>query len=789
MIGRERELERLVELWNACRSGGHVEIAGVEGEAGIGKSRLVDEFHRIVEQTGEAVWLESHGVQIFSNTPFYAVAQTIRRGLAGSSEAGPKRLTRRLMTLLKAVDADEGHAGAVIADLIDAEDRESAILIGEARRRLLIGAVVRWLIEIAKRTPTVLLVDDLQWIDPSSLELLRTVAGHRDEARLFVLYTARPGMRAPWTQGTTPITLERLDHEASRHLIAAVAPRPLALDVLDKVVVRSGGVPLFAEELTRLLGEEPGTEVSIPSALSDLLMARLDQLGPAKEVAQIAAVVGGDIAVPLLRKVTGLENPELGHALEALTAANVMIRSKDGSAYTFRHALLETAAYESLLRRLRRALHGRVARSMLELSPEAAQRQPEVLAQHWTKADDHREALSAWKLAARSAFDRQAFREAAEACEQGLKALGRLKTGVDLERDELSLLNLLIEASGGVEGYGSPRAVAVSARARELANRHGGISHQLRMTMGEWSAASSHGDYAAAAEPGERYMLLAKADGRPTAMGLAHMILLTTRYRTGELVAAEKAYQAGRPYFDDPGFLKAQGAAPQTFGNAGLLAWLLGDAEEAARRNERGMELSRQSGNPYDLAFAHYWAAIQALIDEAPEVAERHARVAIDLSESNGYRAFADLTRIMLGAALAGAGQLSQGVAMLQSHLPTIPHNSATMYLTWLAQAQAAEGNADGALETLDKALMINPHELFFRPETLRLRADIQLDLGRTESAIADYQAALTLAQSMGAEASAARTRLSLERLSGEAVILSTGENRSEPLATHRRCG
>jgi class 3 adenylate cyclase/tetratricopeptide (TPR) repeat protein len=789
MIGRERELELLLQHWRACQEG-RLQIVGVEGEAGIGKSRLADEFRQIVKQEGGAVWLESHGVQIFSNTPFYAVAQTIRRRLTGSGEVGPRRLMRRLMALLKAVGADEGHAGAVIADLIEAENAESPVLMGEARRRLLIESVARWLIRSAEHAPTVLLVDDLQWIDPSSLELLRTVAEQTYRAPLFVLYTARPGARVPWTEGTSTISLERLDHEASRRLIAAVAPRPLALNVLDMVVARSGGVPFFAEELTRLVGDDAGGEISIPSALSDLLQARLDQLGPAKQVAQIAAVVGGDIPVPVLLQIAGVEESELSHALEVLTDLNIMVQS-EGQAYAFRHALLESAAYETLLRRLRRTLHGRVARTILELLPEAVERRPEVIAQHWAKAEEHHEALLAWKLAARSAFGRQAFRETAEACEQGLIALGKLEPSIEYEREELTLLNLLFEASRGVDGYGSPRAEAATARAKELANRHGGVVHQLRTAMGEWSVASARGDYAAAAKPAERYAELARADGRPAALGLAHMMMMMSRYRIGELIAAEEAYRAGEPYFEDPGFLRAQGAVAETFGNAALLAWLLGDAGEAASRSERGMKLSRASGSPYDLAYAHYWAAIQALVLEAPADAEGHARIVIEISESHGYRALARTVRIMLGAALARMGHLSEGVDMLRSHITRkgATDNSMTMYFTWLARAEEAAGDATAALATLDKALSVNPIELFFRPETLRLRGDVQLALGQARLARVDYDAALRLAQAMKAKVFVERTKASLQRLIDGAGVQPIGESPTQHLAASRGCG
>jgi class 3 adenylate cyclase/tetratricopeptide (TPR) repeat protein len=777
MLGREAELETLMQRWRACLAGG-VQVVGVVGEAGIGKSRLVEAFHRRIAVTEPHIWLEGGGAQIFSNTPFHPVAQAIYRRLADGKPLAPGELVERLKHSLNQVGV-EGEAAALhIAELLDARPPDAgapAAMAGEPARRGLIDALAEWLLKSALRWPTVLVLEDRQWADPSTLEFLQTLIARAAGARLLVLYTSRPDdAPSPWSAPETRIVLGRLDRESIRNLVIASAPQALAPDLLERLVARADGVPLFAEELAGLVGAEGADatdDFPIPSALSDLLMARLDQLGPARQLAQVAAVLGGEIPRPLLAAVAGVGERELDAGLDALVAANVLVASEAGGerTYAFRHALTEAAAYESLLKRLRRTLHKRAALVMLERFPDLAERHPEVLAQHWLKAGDQQRAVDAWKRAARLAFGRHALHEALHACEQGIAVIHALKASPELERDEIALLHLLAEAARGVGGYASPRAIAAVERARALADRHGGIEGELQRCFGEWAARSSLGDYEGAAEPAERFVQLARAEDSPPMLASAHMIMLT-RYRLGDLRSAEDAYQSGLPYFEHPDFMRRPGALAQTFGNAAVVAWLLGRSDEAAARSERSLELSRSTGNPYDMAFADYMAAHLTLLSGEASEAERVSRQAIRLSEENGYAAFASATRIMLGRALAALGRADEGVATMLGALGgrggrPINRSSITMYMTWLAEAHAMAGDADRARAVIEEALAMNPRELFFRPETLRIRGDLARTEGRLEAAETDYETAVTLARSMGANTLMQRAQSSLAGL------------------------
>jgi tetratricopeptide (TPR) repeat protein len=500
-------------------------------------------------------------------------------------------------------------------------------------------------------------------------------------------------------------------------------------------------------------------------------MARLDQLGPAKELAQIAAVLGSEISLPLLGVVAGLDDPALHEGLDTLVAADILSAREMGgeTIYSFRHALIETAAYETLLKRIRRTLHKRAAQALVERFAAAAEHRPEVVAQHWLRAGEQREAISAWRQAAERACEHSAFREAQRAAEQGIAVIRSLSPSPDLVSDELALQSLLADASQGADGYASPRVLAAMERVKELAGRQGDIAQQLHRTFGEWAALSSRGDYVGSAAPADRFVQLARSEASPAILGYAQMIVMTSRYRTGDLLGAEAAYQDGLDYFADRNFPRRPGAAAQTFGNAAVVAWLLGRHDEAARRNERSLEVSRATGNPYDLAFACDMAATQALLASRPSEAESFALEGIRLSEEHGYTAFASATRIALGRAQADLGRPAEGAALMAASLhgpgQAAVRSSMTMYLTWLAEVHDALGATELALATIENALSVNPQEVFFRAESLRVRGDLSRRRGALDSARADYRAAVALARSIRAEVFVQRTLASLAAL------------------------
>jgi tetratricopeptide (TPR) repeat protein len=592
----------------------------------------------------------------------------------------------------------------------------------------------------------------------------------------MVVYSTREGAAAPWPVGPRhlQLTLERLGAESLHRLVAATAGETFSPDLMANVVKRAGGVPLFAEELARLILDQPdrASGREIPGALSDLLMARLDQLGPAKEAAQIASVLGAEFHPGLLAAVAGLSEAALETTLERLLESDVIVerRGADEGAYGFKHALILDAAYEALLRSQRRALHARAATILSERFPDLAREQPEVLAQHWTRAGETERAIAAWSDAGRAARVRRAYREAEAAYKEGLGLVMSLPEGEERDRHELGLRYAYVLVVLATRGYASPEAIEASAAARALAERAGDLKQQVVNTAGSWAAASAAGDYQRACEIAEQAMPVAQAAAAPESLGVACMMLMTSRYRVGDILGAEEAYQEGAPHFASPELRRIVGPTPQFFGNGAVVAWLLDERQQAYERIASCVALGRESKNPYELAFATHMAGMQMMLMGEADQAAAFSEESIRLSDEHGFPHFAANSRLVLGRAIAERGRAAEGAAMIRESLQSMdarPRSGATMYLCWLAEALALAGSADEALNAAEQSLLVNPNELFFRPGSFLTRGDMRSALGDLSGAAADYREAVTLSKAMSAKIFHTRAAIALGRLPG----------------------
>jgi class 3 adenylate cyclase len=777
LVGREAELAEILERWGRALAG-ETEIVGLVGEPGIGKSRLIYELRGAL--AGEPhVWLEGGGAQVFRNTPFHVAAQMVRRTLAAEGALTADGYLEALTAALRQAGVEAPHALPLIADLIGAPTRDEQApltLDPDQRRALLMAALSEWLVKTAARSPTLLVIEDLHWVDPSTLELFAEVVPKIAASRLMVVYSTREAAAAPWPLGPRhrQLALPRLDAESLQRLVASTAGESLAPDLAASVVARAGGVPLFAEELARLMLDRPDRAGAreIPGTLSDLLMARLDQLGPAKETAQIASVLGAEFHTGLLAAVAGLSAEDLDVALARLLESDLVVERRGAAegTYGFKHALILDAAYEALLRSQRRALHARAAAILGERFPDLARDQPEVLAQHWTRAGETERAIAAWSDAGRAARVRRAYREAERAYLEGLALVMSLPEGAERDRHELGLRYAHVLVLLATRGYASPEAIEASAKARALAERAGDLKQQVVNTAGVWSAASAAGDYQRACEIAEQAMPLALAAAAPESLAVAGMMVMTSRYRVGDILGAEEAYREGAPHFEAPEARRIVGPTPQFFGNGAVIAWLLDERREAYERIARCVAFGRESQNPYELAFATHMAAMQMMLMAEVEQAIAFSNESIRLSDEHGFPHFAANSRLVLGRAIAERGRAAEGVGMIRDSLQSMdarPRSGATMYLTWLAEALAQAGAPEEALEAAEQSLVVNPNELFFRPGSFLTRGDMRAALGDLAGAAADYREAVALSKAISAKVFHTRAAASLARLQG----------------------
>ena len=392
LVGRDEEIAMLIRRWERAREGDG-QLALILGEPGLGKSRLIEEFHARLRELPHT-WVEWSCSQLLQNTPLHPIAEWGRMRFGGADVPAGQRLAD-LENSLAQVNLEPAQNASLLAALLDIPlptERAPTLAPEELRRRQL-AALTNWIMAGARTQPVVLALEDLHWADPTTLDVMRGIAERGALAPLFVLLTARPEFRAPWGMRShhSTISLAPLDRRQVRAMVGELAARhALPQQVVEDVWARSGGVPLFVEEVTRLLlerGEQGGIQ-AIPPTLQQSLTARLDRLGPAREVAQIGAVIGRNFSYTLLRPVAGMDEAPLQAALERLAESDLILVQglPPDSNYRFKHAVIQDAAYENLLKSRRTVLHRRVAEVLLHNFADAAASEREVLAHHFTHA-------------------------------------------------------------------------------------------------------------------------------------------------------------------------------------------------------------------------------------------------------------------------------------------------------------------------------------------------------------------------------------------------------------------
>jgi class 3 adenylate cyclase/tetratricopeptide (TPR) repeat protein len=493
-VGREEDIGTLLRRWDRVRAG-EGQFVQIVGEPGLGKSRLVEEFHSRLGETPHT-WVEWNSSQLLQNTPLHPVAEWGRARFGGQDVAAERRLAD-LETTLVQVKLDVHETATLLAPLLDIPlPAERAPKFGpEELRRRQLAAMVALLLAGARTQPVVLAFEDLHWADPTSLDLIQALAERGAQAPLLVIATTRPEFRAPWGMRShhAVVALAPLDRTEVRRMVGEIAAlHALPQQVVERVSERTGGVPLFVEEVTRLLLERGDTgSQAVPPTLQQSLAARLDRLGEAREVAQIGAVLGRDFAYSLLRDVAGLDESALQPALERLTAADLLFveGAPPQANYRFKHALIQDAAYDSLLKSRRQALHRRAAEALVEAKAE-----PEAIAHHFTQAGLDDLAIEWWGNAGDQALRRSAFQEAIAHLGKAIEmadragATGRRVTrgpaapSKQLTQMQVAYGNALLAA----RGQGAPETTAAFARARESASGDKDAPERLAADYGLW---------------------------------------------------------------------------------------------------------------------------------------------------------------------------------------------------------------------------------------------------------------------------------------------------------------
>jgi class 3 adenylate cyclase/tetratricopeptide (TPR) repeat protein/ribosomal protein L40E len=773
-VGREDELRSLMNRWERALDG-EGQVALIIGEAGIGKSRLVRRFHEQIVDTPHT-WIEAGAGAFFQNTPFYPVTEMLRQGLFAGGN-GPPDAIAQLAGVLTHVGLKPAEAIPLIAPLLDLAlpaEYPPSTLSPEQQRRRLLATLVEWVLGLARAQPLVIAIEDLHWVDPSTLELIQLLVEQGATSRLLLLYTARPEFHAPWPLRAhhTQLTLNRLSARNVRTMVAQVAAsKAMSDETVATVVERTGGVPLFVEELTRAVlesGEAKLTGREIPATLHDSLMARLDRLGPAKEVIQVGAVIGSEFSYELLRAVHPIGEAELQAGLRALTDAELLyIRGiAPDASYQFKHALIRDAAYEALLKSRRKELHRQVARTIDELFATLKETHPEVLARHWAEAGETELATAEWTRAAKVAQARNAFIEAQESYQQALALLNLLLESPERNSRELDLRQAVLIVLRVTRGDAAPETIAATQLVTELTEKIGDIRKLSQSAGAQFLAAVHAGNLSAAAILADKALDLALRSGSTPVVAAAYGLEVIAQHHCGDLVGTERNFSAWSEVCDDPEYGQLIEAKIATFALASRNAWMLGRAD-IAREREVNMMNAAIGGNLYRTALSSCRAAqLQVLLRDYQQAVKLAGR-AFELAEKHQFPHLLPTALCVLGWARAEMGLFAEGIALIRQGIAAAASGlrlGITNFYLLLADAEHLVG-AKEAFQAVEQALQANPEERECRPEALRIRGELRLKLGQLELAESDFRDSISLAQSMSAKSWELRATMSLARL------------------------
>jgi tetratricopeptide (TPR) repeat protein len=786
LVGREEELDLLARRWQRARNG-EGQLALIVGEPGLGKSRLMEEFHGRLGETPHT-WVEWSSSQLLQNTPLHPIAEWGRQRF-GADLPAEQRLAD-LENTLGLIGLDATEYAPLLAPLVDVllpEDRAAKLAPEELRRRQL-AAMTAWILAAARTQAIVLAFEDLHWADPTSLDLMRALAERGAQAPLLIIATARPEFRAPWSVRShhSVISLSPLDSSEIAKMVRDLSSRhALPKDIVEGVSERTGGVPLYVEEVTRLLlerGDQGGAQ-AIPPTLQQSLAARLDRLGAARETAQIGAVLGRGFSYALIQSVAGLDEGALQASLDLLAEADILFVEGDGAqaTYRFKHALIQDAAYDSLLKSRRQALHRRAA----EILCESASPEPEAIAHHFTQAGLDDQAIEWWGKAGDQALRRSAFQEAI--AHLG-KAIVMADKGAEAQRAQgvsaapnqrvtplhVAYGNALIAA----RGYGAPETTEAFARARELAPGDQGAPERLAVDYGLWVGSYLRGELPPMRAHAAAFLAdIAAAPDSPEA-GVAHRAMGITHWFAGEYREAQAHFERSLALFqpgrdDDLAFRFGHDAGVGAMLYLAIVLWPLGDVARAIALVERALE--RTDGVPHitTIAYAKTHAAMFELMRGDRSRTASHAGELSRVARDHDLKLWRAIGLYLEGWLRLGGGAPRDGREDIARGAELLHEQNAVLFDGLLkiahAEAEAAAGDPKRAIAVLDEGLATADRlgNYTFEAELHRVRGQVLLKRDPTNPAPAEeaFLTAIAVSRQQGARSFELRAALSLAKL------------------------
>ncbi|MBC7816240.1 MAG: protein kinase [Planctomycetaceae bacterium] len=813
LVGRDTELTILKDRWEqALDELGQIVL--LIGDAGLGKSRLIRELreHVIREDSEGAAVIELRCSQYHQGTSFFPVVEFFSRLLDFENHSAAERL-ETVVRYLRELKLESAENVSLFCGMLSVptDTRFPALALSPQKlKERTEDLLLQWLKQLVAVSPVLFIVEDLHWLDPSTLELLEKYVSEFESGRVLSLLTFRPEFETPWKSKPhqTQIALNRLTKRQIGEMMRQRTKRSEIPEViLQQIIERTDGIPLFIEEFTSVVAESgvldrPASELGhdaallnvIPATLHDLLLARLDRMASDRDVIQLAATIGREFGFSLLAASGTLPEADLKFELDKLVKAEILFQKGQGSAasFIFKHALLQDAAYRSMLTRKRQACHQRIAEVLESRFPDVVASQPELLAQHFTEAAVTDKAIQYWLKAGQKSQEQSANVEAIQQFQRGLAVTMTLPPSPQRDMLELGLKLPLSGVLMALQGYAAPEVESVQNRCIEICRQLGEGAPLFPLLIANWEWLFIRCRFADCDQRCPEVIALAEAAQGPGMIAEAHWTRVCTSFYAGDFPTAKTHAEIGWQHYHRDASIEyakitQQNSGPLNLAHLGMSLWQMGFADQGFARLREGLALA------YDLKHLFTQAVIEWKLGQTydfsriPDKAIEHGDRCFQIANEQGFAFWVALGIGCRGVGLKQLGRFEEAIDLLQDTISRLYATGSnivfTKYKGHLADALWQVGRRDEAWKKLDEAFADQVSgERYMEAELLRWRGEFAFDQGRLDDAETAFRESLAVAARQRAKMYELRTTLSLCRLWKQRGQLAEVRQHLEPL-------
>lgn len=796
LVGRSTELSMLLDRWQKSKEGDG-QVILLSGLPGVGKSRLIHELKAQIQL--EPHFLLNHQCSPYhSQSAFFPVIEQIERAAQFVHREPDADKFEKLQAYLPGVLGDSADSVTLIANLLSIPSegqQQLAALTPQQIKNRTVSTLVDMILAFSSELPTLCIFEDVHWIDPSTLELLELAISRIDRARILLVVSYRPEFRPTWftRANVTVHSLTRLSRSEVAGMVEAIClrERRMLQPILDQIIEKADGLPLFIEELTNSIlasmrnraadsiaaDGSDSSALKVPDTLYDALMERLDRVPQGRRLAQTAAVIGREFSFELLSLALRIDENDLRLTLARLEDADMIYRVgiSPQVLFAFKHALLRDAIYSSLLRSSRRQMHADIA-AILEMHFEqVVETQPELLAHHHSEAGNHELAVRFWYKSGQRAIAHSANVEAIAHFRKALEALAGWPDTPERAGQEIELQLALGIPLIAVHGYAAEETREVFARARALCLQQNSPGEYFQALYGLWGHSWMSGKNDEALSMANEFLSRAEASQDIVPLMVGHRVMGSTLLSVGQ-------FQRSRQHFENSIALSQQRDQQSLYSRymvepqaASLLLlswdlWILGYPAQALARVSDALNLAHELAQPYSIAFAHYMTSVVHLLRGEPAAALASAETSLDVSREQRFSLYVLLSRVSRGYALGRLGHVEQASSEIKLGLNEMRSNGVGYMLPmmdiWLADMVARSGDNEAALSIIERSLagLDDVTGRSWESELYRQRAQTLLALGpsRAREAESNFLKAIDVARLQGAKSFELRTATGL---------------------------